>query len=192
MKRFISVFLLLSALFVCTFSYAVDAKPGKSKVILLISEQNIEGPQMAWWASAVDLSTSEAKVAQGLISAGYEVLEPSNMDKMIKQDSAFRLVDISESKSVKLGNLSKADYVILGKAIASSGGNVPQSSMRSCFANITAKLIRVNDGKVVAYLDAAGNSAHMDVITGGKEALANAGENLAAKIVESLNKEGGK
>ncbi|MCM8795687.1 MAG: hypothetical protein NC928_03260, partial [Candidatus Omnitrophica bacterium] len=94
--------------------------------------------------------------------------------------------------SVKLGNLSKADYVILGKAIASSGGNVPQSNLRSCFANVTARLIRVKDGKVVAYLDATGNSAHMDVVSGGQEALSNAAEELATKVIETLNKEGGK
>jgi hypothetical protein len=161
-------------------------------VILLIAEQNIEGPQRAWWASEIDLSTTEAAIAQKLITGGYEVLEPSNLTRAIKQDKAFRLINLPEDKSVKLGNLSKADYVVLGKAIASAGANVPQSNMRSCFANITTKLIRVKDGKVVAYLDASGNSAHMDVITGGTEALANAAEDLATKITDALNKEGGR
>jgi ArsR family metal-binding transcriptional regulator len=64
--------------------------------------------------------------------------------------------------------------------------------MLSCFANRTAKLIRVKDGKVIAYFDASGNSVHMDVITGGKEALTNAAGDLATKITEALNKEGGK
>jgi hypothetical protein len=100
------------------------------------------------------------------------------------------VLNLSEDKSVKLGNLSKADYVILGKAIASKGGKVPQSNMLSCYANITAKLIRVKDGKVVAYLDAAGNSVHMDVITGGREALVNAAQDLATKIIDNLNKGG--
>lgn len=166
----------------------VTAKP---KLILLISEQNIEGPQRAWWASEIDLSTVEARLAQNLIAQGYEVLEPSNLNQVIKQDSAFRLLDISEAKSIKLGNLSRADYVVLGKAVASAGGHIPQSTMRSCFANVSARLIRVKDGKVIAYLDAAGSSAHMDVITGGREALGNAGEDLAVKIIEALNRQGG-
>ena len=105
---------------------------------------------------------------------------------------AFRLVTISDNDSVRLGNLSKAQYVVVGKAIASAGGNVPQSNMRSCYANVTAKVIRVKDGKVVAYLDAAGNSAHMDVISGGREALANAADDLSAKVIAALNKEMGK
>ena len=172
-------------------SYAKDEKP---KIILLISEQNISGPQRAWWVSEIDLSTTESTMAQKLIDQGYTVIEPSSVSRVIKQDRAFRIVDLSETNSLKLGNLSKADYVVLGKALASSGANVPQSNMRSCFANITAKLIRVKDGKVIAYLDAAGNSAHMDVITGGKEALSNAGSDLAAKLVDKIVRdlEGGK
>jgi hypothetical protein len=185
MKR--AIFILLG-LFLSFTSVACFAQGKKNKIILLVSEQNIEGPQHAWWASEIDLSVIESRVAQRLIEAGYEVLEPSNLAKVIRQDSAFRMVNLSEAKSVKLGNLSRADYVVLGKAVASAGGNVPQSTMRSCFANVTAKLIRVKDGKVIAYLDASGNSAHMDVITGGREALTNAGEDLAAKIKEALSK----
>jgi hypothetical protein len=189
MKRFLFIFLLLLLVFALAVSYAKDEK---TKVILLLTEQNIAGPQRAWWASEIDLSTTEARVAQKLIETGYEVLEPSNLTKIIKQDRAFRMLNLSEGQSVKLGNLSKAKYVVLGKAIASAGGNVPQSNMRSCFANITAKLIRVKDGKLVAYLDAAGNSAHMDVVTGGREALTNAGDDLALKIIDALSREGGK
>jgi hypothetical protein len=126
------------------------------------------------------------------MQSGYEILEPSQLKKVVNTSPAFRLVSISENDSVRLGNLSKAQYVVIGKAIASAGGNVPQSTMRSCFANVTAKLIRVKDGKVIAYLDAAGNSAHMDVVTGGREALGRAGEDLAGKIIEALNKEAGK
>ncbi|MGE5197868.1 MAG: hypothetical protein ACM3IL_05115 [Deltaproteobacteria bacterium] len=180
------VLALLTLLLVCAPSFAADTKP---KIILLISEQNIEGPQHAWWASEIDLSTTESYLAQKLIEQGYEVLEPSALSNTIKQDKAFRILNLSESESVKLGNLSRADYVVLGKAIASAGGTVPQSNMRSCFANITAKLIRVKDGKVVAYLDSAGNSAHMDVVTGGREALASAAAALSAKLTGALAKE---
>lgn len=187
MKKLIFIVLILFLGF--TLSCAKDIK---TKVILLISEQNIEGPQRAWWASEIDLSATEATIAQKLIEEGYDVIEPSSINKIIKQKPGFRTIVLSESESVKLGNLSQADYVILGKAVASAGGNIPQSSMRSCFANVSAKLIRVKDGKVVAYLDATGNSAHMDVITGGKEALTSASADLVTKLIEALNKEGGK
>jgi hypothetical protein len=194
MKRIILSFAGILLGFALVNSFAQENKsslPAK-KVILLIAEQNIEGPQRAWWASEIDLSTAEAKIAKKLIESGFEVLEPSELSGVISRNRAFRMVRISEGASVKLGNLSQADYVILGKAIASAGGNIPQSSMRSCFANVTAKVIRVKGAKVAAYLDATGNSAHLDVISGGREALAKAGEDLAVKIIEAINKDGGK
>ncbi|MDI6759069.1 MAG: CsgG/HfaB family protein [Candidatus Omnitrophota bacterium] len=192
MKKLILIVLasFLSLALAMQSGYA--ARDEKTKIILLIAEQNIESPQFAWWLSEVDLSTTELKVAQQLIAQGYEVLEPSNLTKILRQDKAFRLLNLADTKSVKLGNLAKADYVVLGKAVASAGGNIVQSRMRSCFANVTAKLIRVKDGKVIAYLDAAGNSAHMDVITGGREALSSAGGDLAEKIINALTKDGGK
>lgn len=185
MKRLSFIVVILFLTILCGLNFAEDTK---AKVILLISEQNIAGPQRAWWASEIDLSTTEATIAQKLIEQGYEVLEPSNLVKVIRQDRAFRLLNLSEGKSVKLGNLAKAKYVVLGKAVASAGGNIPQSNMRSCFANLTAKLIRVKDGKVIAYVDASGNSAHMDVVSGGKEALINAASDLAQKLIDALNK----
>ena len=189
MKKLNFLPLFLGILFFYSFLFAQEPSP---KIILLISEQNIEGPQRAWWASEVDLSVTEAKIATRLLEEGFVVLEPSNLSKIIQKERAFRLVDLSEPQAIKLGNLSRADYVVLGKAIASSGANVPHSKMTSCFANITAKLIRVKDGKVLSYLEASGNSAHLDKITGGKEALTRAADEIALKIINALkNKERG-
>ncbi len=179
--------LIISLGLVSGLAWAVENK--KPKLILLIAEQNIESPQNGWWASEVDLSATEAVIAQKIIEAGWEVLEPAQLEEVIKKNKAFRTLDLSERESVKLANLSKADYVVLGKAVASSGGPVPQSTMRSCFANLSAKLIQVKGSKVIAYLDAAGNSVHLDVITGGREALVSAATNLAPKLVEAINKQ---
>ncbi|MFH0858818.1 MAG: hypothetical protein V1842_04720 [Candidatus Omnitrophota bacterium] len=185
MKKILTISLILLIGLISSCSYAQDKK---TRVAILISEQNIEGPKAAWWVSEIDLSSTEATIAQKLIQQGYEILEPSVLNKIVKNNPAFRVADIGESQSIKLANLVNADYVIVGKAVASSGGNVPSSNMRSCYANLTAKLINVKDGKVVAYLDASGNTVHMDLITGGKEALVKAATDLAGKLIEALNK----
>lgn len=190
----ISILGLLIGAVILLYSVAMAADPSAAagtKVILLISEQNISGPQHAWWASQIDLSVTEAAVAQKVLQAGFVIVEPSQLQDEIKRNSAFSIVGIKETDAVKLGNLSQARYVVVGKAVASEGGNVPESTMRSCFANITAKVIRVKDGSVLAYLDASGSSAHPDVITGGKEALVKAANDLAVKIIDALKKGSG-
>lgn len=161
----------------------------KAKVIILIAEQNISGPQKAWWASEIDLSLSEATIANKLNVEGFAVIEPNQLTETIKQDKAFRRLDISPDDSLKLAGLSEADYLILGKAVASAGSNVPQSQMKSYFANITAKLIKVKDGRVVAYLDAAGSTVHLDPVSGGSEALKKAAEEFSLKAIEALKKD---
>lgn len=177
---------------VLNLSYAENQpqKEGASritpKIILLISEQNIESPQHTWWASEIDLSVIETTIAKELIQKNYTVLEPSSVNKVIQKQAAFRKVALSEPEFVSLGKLAKADYVVLGRAIASAGANIPQSNMRSCFANVTAKLIQTRDGSVVGYFDASGNSAHLDVITGGREALIKAGIDLGSKLIAAL------
>jgi len=181
--------ILLACLILALCVTASYAEGAKAKIILMIAEQNIGGPQRAWWASEIDLSVTEAVIAQKLIEQGYDILEPSAVSDVVKQNKAFRVVNISNGQSAKLGKSAQADYVVLGKAVASTGGNVPQSNMISCFGNITAKLIRVKDGRVLAYLNASGSSPHMEAVTGGTEALNSAARDLATKIADRLAKE---
>lgn len=183
--------LLLAVAFCSIFVQGVlaqEVRNNADKVILLISEQNISGPQNAWWATAVDLSATEAALAGKLVEAGYVVLEPSVLSGMVENNPAFRTVNISADQSVKLARLAKADYVVTGKAVASAGAAVPSSRMISCFANLTAKVINVRDGTVVAYLTAAGNSAHMDIISDGREALERAADDASVKLINALTK----
>ena len=166
-----------------------SAQGTKLKVILLISEQNIGVVQRAWWAGEVDLSATEAAIAQKLIEAGYEVVDPASVAKVIRQDKAFRVVTIPEAQTVTLAKAGGAGYIVAGKAVASAGQNVPQSNMRSYYATITAKLIRAKDGKVLAYLTEQGSSAHMEAVMGGTEALNTAAQKLAQQILQAVAKD---
>ncbi len=192
MRRFIA--LVVAGVGACWLGCAHAQQPAipAVKVVLLVAEQNIEGPQKAWWASEVDLSTVEAAIATKLSERGFQVLDPAMLSGVVKAQPAFRVIGLSDDTSLRLGRASKADYVVIGKAVASTGGTVPQSTtMRSCFANVTVKVINVKTGKVAAYLDAAGSSVHPDVITGGREALKYAGEDAGAKIIAALDKQQG-
>ena len=55
------------------------AEENQAVILLLITEQNIEGPQSCWWVSEIDLSTVETKLAGALIAGGYSVLDPSQI-----------------------------------------------------------------------------------------------------------------
>lgn len=191
MKKIYCGIIILFLLCINVFCLAKDEEPG-NRLILLISEQNISGPQTAWWMSEIDLSVTEMRIAQGLIKEGYRVIEPLEANSVIKLDKSFRVVLPSEDKAVDLAAGTKADFVVLGNAVASAGGFAPESKMRSCFANITVKLISVEDSKIMAYLQGSGSSVHTDMVTGGKEALVKAADNIVPKIIEALKTGAGK
>lgn len=181
MKRFIVAVSILAV--AIGTSLAQGAKP---KVILLITEQNIGVPQRAWWAGEIDLSATEAVVAQKLAAAGYEIVDPSSVAGVIKQDKAFRVVNVPEKQKIALAKTGGAPYIVTGRAVASAGNLVPQSNMRSYAAVISARLIRATDGTVMAYFLEQGSSAHIDAVLGGTEALNMAGQRLAERILQAL------
>lgn len=180
------VFMILG---VCAWGWAQDLMVSKPKLILLVSEQNIGGPRTAWWASEVDLSIIETRVATTLQGYGCQIVFPAEIKKELQEKRAFHVVDLAPGQSVKMASLAKAEYVLSGKAVASAGGKVPQSNMISCFANISAELIRVKDGVAVGYMTASGSAVHLDPITGGKEALIAAADDLTKQVMSLLEKE---
>jgi len=186
MKRYLCAAAIFAITLTAASGFAQAVKQAQTKVILMISEQNIDGPRSAWWASEVDLSSTESSIARKLIEQGFEIIDPSSLSGFVKSNKAYRVLDITDQSSAKLGKNAQADYVIVGKAVASAGGLVPESNMKSCFANITVKVINCKTGKIVSYLDGTGSSVHTDVITGGKEALVKAADSVALKICEAL------
>ena len=182
MKR---VMLIFVALFVFGFS---PAESHSDKILILITEQNIAGPQSAWWSEGKNFSAAEAVIAQQLKEGGYTVTEPSNIDKIVRKRRAYRLLPLTESRAVRLARLAKSDYVLLGQAAASAGLSVPESRARSYFGNITARFIRVRDGEIILALDASGNSVHSDAASGAKDALMDAGKTMSRKLLDFLSK----
>ena len=193
MKRIFYLLLGISFLGSILACAKTNTRPAHNKptVLLMVTEQNIEGPQRAWWASEIDLSTVEANIAQTIAKNGYAVIDPLELKQTLKEEKAFTVVNITDEESLKLAKLKNVDYVVLGKAVASSGGTILNSKMYSCFANATVKVLDVKTGKIISYLDATASSPHTDVVTGGKKALAKTGIELGEKIINILSKKGG-
>jgi TolB-like protein len=161
-----------------------------AKILVLITEQNIGGPQRAWWASEIDLSVIAASLAQALVDSGYQVIDPESARPLLQKEPAYRLVRMKECDMSDFANLEGATYVIKGSAIASQGTAVPQSGMRSYYARVSARLIRVKDRAAVAAMNVWGKSVHTDAVAGGSEALEDAGKLLAKKLLTALQREG--
>ena len=176
------------------------------KVLFLISEQNIEQPVVSWWGDSVGevrLSVTEPVLFGALTQAGYEVIDPTGQGPLRVAD-AYRRIGLGDQGAMELGRTYGADYVVLGKALA-TGSSQPlhvtgysrrasqdsnyaqRTNMRSASATITAKLIRLADRKVVAFVSGSGDAIHVNQVTAGKEALQQAAQQAADNLITQLH-----
>lgn len=186
------------------------------KVLFLISEQNIEGQVVSWWgesAGEVRLSVTEPVLFNALTQSGFEVIDPSGKGPLRVSDP-YRRIGLGDQGAMELGRTYGADYVVLGKALATSSqqplhvtgtdddrrwygsrhsrrdnedSNYAQrTNMRSASATLTAKLIRLSDRKVVAFVSGSGDAIHMNPVTAGKEALEQAAQQAAEALIAQL------
>ena len=92
---------------ICASAWAQDLMVSKPKLILLVNEQNIGGPRNAWWASEVDLSIAETRIATTLQGYGCQIIMPAQIKKEIQEERAFRVVDLTPAQSVKIASLAR-------------------------------------------------------------------------------------
>jgi len=185
--------ILLSAAVVVMVSGGLVFSAGRDtdnapRIVLVVSEQNINGPQKLFWSSSINLANVESALVNTINAMGYRVVDPAVAGKAVKKNPAFNAAGVVDDGNIDLSDFSKlADYAIVAKAVASRGAKLPHSHMVSCFANVTARLIRIQDGQVLRSFGSGASAVHVDAVTGGAEAMASAGRDLAVKIVNELN-----
>ncbi|MDY6941498.1 MAG: hypothetical protein SVU69_00625 [Pseudomonadota bacterium] len=160
----------------------------KGKILILMAEQNVQGEYLAWWTghtrTEVDLSVVEGVLAQGLTEAGFDVIDPSVLEEL-RVEKAYKTVSLGVDEAVSVAQNYGADMVLFGQAVAkATPSQIAGTRMMSAFANISAKLVRISDRKVLGYFSASGDALHIDSLTGGREALEEGGQQLLAKFLE--------
>ncbi|HPX12375.1 MAG TPA: hypothetical protein PKW20_08830, partial [Syntrophales bacterium] len=94
--------------------------------------------------------------------------------------------NISDSEAAGMGRQVDAELVILGKAFAKYASNIAGTAMKSFQANVTAKVVRVDTGMVIASASGHGAAVHIDDITGGTNAFQKAAESVADSLKSQI------
>jgi len=130
----------------------------------------------------------QSAVEKALIRAGMNVIDlqtitmpPFGNDMMQLQSIAY---------AVKAGRQLNADYVISGQATAvkASEGTAYGVNVVRTQAEVTAKIIRVSDGRILEVEDASVLEGGQSVQAAGQTALKKAGSQVAGKIVRTASK----
>lgn len=167
---------------------AAESTPDKpaAKKIAVIAPEQIEG-EWFWFAwGGGQQHIVQSAIEKALVRAGYEVVDVTALGSWRSLDDLVGAKTAAQ-KGAELG----ADYVVAGKATAvrasestAYGVNVVRAN-----ADVTLKLVRVSDGKVIAVEDASAQTGGQAVRAAGKEALKKAGQDAGRKMVNALRAE---
>ena len=167
-------------------------KLGKPRLLLLISEQNIVNEKKSnWWESGdqVNLGVAENTMMQKFMERGFDFVDKQVIIQGIKSDPSLARGlsnNPTNDMALKLASEGEAEVVIIGQAVAKAGQPLGGTSIRSCQASISAKVVNADNGETLASFTTSAVSAHVDQITGGTDALRKASIEMADKLIAQL------
>lgn len=167
---------------------AAPAAPQPAIKVVIILPEQVDTEMFWYYYSDIAQHIVQSKIEQALINSGFEVVDLATIKQLQSAGSLDALTTSAGACALAKG--AGATYAIVGKATAvkasegtAYGVNVVRSS-----AEITARIIRVSDGKVVGSADASAQKGGQASRAAGQEALKSAGEGLARKLATTLKR----
>lgn len=171
---------------------------GMPRVLFMIAEQNVGQKQYAYWwggkegsIAQGDMNIVEHTLTEKFLEKGFNIVDYKVQSKNINLSPAISEIDITDNTAKAVGKELNAEVVILGKAIAKLQGSILGSGILSSQASISAKVIKVDTGGVIASTSASGATVHSDEMTAGNKALEKVGVEVAEKLIEQIVKKWG-
>lgn len=159
-----------------------SAEPAKPKIAVIAPEQ-IDGEWFWFSWGGGQQHIVQSAVEKALVRAGFEVIDVTALGSWRSLDDLVGARSAAD-KGKELG----ADYVIAGKATAvrASEGSAYGVNVVRANAEITLRIVRVSDGKVLAVEDASTQAGGQAVRSAGQDALKKAGQEIGRKMVNAL------
>ena len=167
------------------------ARKGKPRVMFLLSEQNV-GQETATSFTSSDIGVVENTLIDVFQRSGFTIVDRQALTGKIKVEDAQKVVDGDDKAAVKkIANLTDAQVVIYGKAIAKDAGvikdqNGKDTRMHSGQANISVRSLNADNGEILATETVHKAFPHIDATTAGTQALKMATEDLGGKMIEKI------
>lgn len=161
---------------------AAPTPPPPPRIAIIVPEQ-VDGEWYWFDYGGGQQHLVQNAVEKAAVGAGFEIIDVANIGGRISLDDLIQ-PKTAAAKGAELG----ADYVIVGKATASkaSEGSAYGVNVVRANAEITVRLVRVSDGKVLAVDDATAQAGGQATKAAGQAALKQAGQDAARKMVRAL------
>jgi len=157
---------------------------GDPRTMLMIAEQNVGERVHGWWEQGSDLSIVETKIMEEFGTKGFQLIDPTVASGNISVAKAIR-GEPDPNDAVQVGKAYDAEYVVIGKALATCKP-IDQYGFYNCYANITARIVKVDNGKIIGTATGNGKMAHIEEHESGVKAIQKAAAMVAPALIKAV------
>jgi len=163
-------------------------KAGNPRIMIIFDEQNIGEAVEHYHFFNVDMTTAETTLMDKFLEKGFEVVDPATVRANIEREQALAALEGDAKAAAAIGLQMQADVVVTGKAIAKRASTQMKilGDMKSCQANLTARVIKADVGTVIATGSEHAAYPHIDEVTGGIEAIKKASVKLGDMLIKKI------
>lgn len=180
------------------------------RIAVLIAEQQIgQTAPSSWWSPQgggqnqgqtimVDQRIAENTFVGEWAPAGFTFVDMQALAGKLRESKVTSTPNEGQVKEV--ANLTDADVIIVGTAVASKQGDLGKLlddksggvSMTSCKGSVTARIFNADSGEILATGEAGKTALHIDALVCGRKSLTEATKLLASdlqrKLLDAWNK----
>jgi len=156
------------------------------RVLVLIAEQNIGDANHTLNYFNVDLTAAETAIIDVFRNKGFEVVDANQSKENQQRDQVLSALDGNTRAAAAIAAAQHAELIVTGKAVAKVATGFNLGGMKSCQANITARLVSADDAKIIGTASANGKMPHIDEVTGGTMAIQKAAKQCADTLVAKM------
>ncbi len=159
---------------------------GNPRLMFLVDEKNIGDTFDRYHYFAVDMTATETVLMNKFMEKNFEVVDPSTVRANKERDAVMAAINGDNRAAAAIANALDAEVVITGKAVVTVASGVNLAGMKSCQANITARVIDADVGSVLATSMKNAAYPHIDEVTGGSKAIEKAAGALADELIARI------
>jgi hypothetical protein len=168
-------------------------REGMPRIMVMIAEQAINATEASgWWqggGNAADLRVMENSFMDRMSRSGFTFVDPEVLSGKMKLEVIG--ADPNAQQAREIGQLARAEIVIVGRAIAKPLGTIAldNGTFYSAVANISARAVETATGRVLASAEFTGKAGKgFEQTTAGRNALSEGGRQLAGDLFAKIGK----
>ncbi len=159
------------------------------KILFIVVEQNINEAAPQFWNGSTMTTAktiSEETMGKALKASGLLVIDRSNFRQELKDITLSCSADFENQEAILLGTRLKADIVIVGKAVVSLDTETSDEESKAFEGIVNARALRTYSGVEIAAAEETVILSAVNPISGGRQALSDAGSQIGQAFAEQI------